>query len=105
MYAGKGAHLGLLEVALDASARAVVPSWRTTPNLALRREAGLPGAAVLLKDVQRRVAIRIRRLDSAHLLRRPAAEYTSLHALQDGALNTTAPPLAPLAASPDRVPV
>ena len=105
VYAGKARHLGLLEAALDASARAVVPAWRTTPNRALRREAGLPGAQVLLKDVQRRVALRIRRLDPAHLLRRPAADYTSLHALQDGALNVPAPPLAPPVATPNEVPV
>ena len=105
VYAGRAMHLGLLEDALDASARAVVPSWRTTPKLALRREAGLPGAEVFLKDVQRRVALRIRRLDPAHLLRRPAAEHTSLHALQDGALNTPAPPLAPPIAVPSEVPV
>ena len=52
LYAGRAKNLELLEVALDALARAVAPAWRTTPNLALRREAGLPGAQVYLKDIQ-----------------------------------------------------
>ena len=105
VYAGRAKNLGQLEAALNASARAVVPSWRTTPNLALRREAGLPGAQVYLKDVQRRVALRIRKLDPTHLLRQPAADHSSLHALQDGALDGPAPLLAPPAATSCDVPV
>ena len=105
VYAGRAKNLGLLEAALDALARAVAPAWRTTPNLALRREAGLPGAQVYLKDIQRRVALRIRRLDPGHLLRHPAGEHTSLHALQDGALDCPAPPLASPTATSCDVPV
>ena len=105
VYASRAKHLDPLETALNAAARAVAPAWQTTPNLALRREAGLPGASVYLKDIQRRVALRIRRLDPGHLLRRPAAAHTSLHALQDGALDGPAPPLAPPIAALSKVPV
>lgn len=44
-----------------------------------------------MKDVQRRVALGIRRLDAAHLLRRPPAAQTGLHALQSGGLDEPAP--------------
>ena len=76
---------------MDALARAVALVWWTTPNLALCWEAGLPGAQVYLKDIQRRVALRIR--------------HTSLHALQDGALDCPAPLLAPSLTTSSDIPV
>ena len=44
LYVGRAKHLGLLEATLDALARAIIPSWQITPNLALRQETGLPRA-------------------------------------------------------------
>ena len=104
LYARRVKDLGPIDNALQAAAKAIAPAWRTTPGPALRREAGLPGARVLVDDVRRRFAIRIRKLDPAHLLRRPAAEHTSLHAMQEGALQEPAPPLAPPIAASARLP-
>lgn len=53
---------------LAASARAILPVWRTTPVPILLREAGIPNASAWLKYITQRHALRIHRLDRHHPL-------------------------------------
>ena len=86
-------HTLLVDHALTAAARAIAPAWRTTPAAAIRREAGIPPASLLIADVRRRVRARLLRLDPHHLLRRPAPPLSGLSALQAGLLAGDGVPL------------
>lgn len=57
-----------VDTVLRATARAILPVWRTTPAPALYREAGLPPAQAWLDYISRRHALRLHRLDPAHPL-------------------------------------
>lgn len=61
-------NLKILDRAIVAAARAVLPVWKTTPIPILHREAGLPPASVLLEQIRIRAAMRLRTLDKAHPL-------------------------------------
>ncbi|KAI1002862.1 hypothetical protein K3495_g5340 [Podosphaera aphanis] len=63
-----GSHLGKLGKVYTATARAILPVYRTTPIAALLRETGLNSAEVALDDISRGAAIRTRRLDPHHPL-------------------------------------
>lgn len=56
--------------------RMALPTWRTMPTAALRRETGIPPAKVLLEERRLLAAARIRRLDEYHPLRLRALEST-----------------------------
>ncbi|KAI0991414.1 hypothetical protein K3495_g16773, partial [Podosphaera aphanis] len=58
----------MLDKVHAAAARAILPAFRTTPSVALLREAGLSPARVALDCISRRAAARIRKLDSRHPL-------------------------------------
>ena len=56
--------------------RVALPTWRTMPIAALRRETGIPPAHILLEERRLKTAARIRRLDEYHPLRLRATEST-----------------------------
>ncbi|KAI0997034.1 hypothetical protein K3495_g11150 [Podosphaera aphanis] len=62
---------------LISGIRAALPTWRTMPAAALRRETGIPPAKVLLEERRLLAAARIRRLDEYHPLRLRALESTA----------------------------
>lgn len=53
-----------------------LPTWRTMPIPALRRETGIPPAHILLEERRLKTAAQIRRLDDYHPLRLRATEST-----------------------------
>lgn len=56
--------------------RTALPTWRTMPTTALRRETGILPAKVLLEERRLLFAARIRRLNESHPLRLRALEST-----------------------------
>ena len=94
VYACRARHLGPMDDALQESAKAIAPAWRTTPRNAIRREAGIPGASGYISDVRQRLTLRIQKLDPSHLLRQRAQEHSTLYQLQGSTLQNTAPPLS-----------
>ncbi|KAI0992138.1 hypothetical protein K3495_g16049 [Podosphaera aphanis] len=62
---------------LMSGIRAALPTWRTMPAAALRRETGIPPAKILLEERRLLAAARIRRLDEYHPLRLRALESTA----------------------------
>ncbi|KAI0997973.1 hypothetical protein K3495_g10217 [Podosphaera aphanis] len=76
-----GSHLNMIEKVHRATARAVLPAYRTTPSAALFREAGLNAAELAFNNISKRAAIRTRRLDPHHLLRLRAQNSLSAPAL------------------------
>lgn len=56
--------------------RMALPTWRTMPVAALRRETGIPTAKFLLEEQRLLASARIRRLDEHHPLRLRALEST-----------------------------
>ncbi|EFZ03294.1 Reverse transcriptase [Metarhizium robertsii ARSEF 23] len=71
-HAHKGArtitktHLSKLQVILNKACHAVLPVWKTTPQVVLWKEAGIPPADIILKQQQARTALRYATLDVAH---------------------------------------
>nr|CCA28121.1 hypothetical protein SS1G_12417 [Albugo laibachii Nc14] len=65
---GVGWHTNLLDSTITKAIRAALPVWRTTPNLVLHRESGIPPATILLQQKQLLAAARIQRLDAWHPL-------------------------------------
>ena len=65
---GVGWHTNLLDNTITKAIRAALPVWRTTPNLVLHRESGIPPAIILLQQKQLLTAARIQRLDAWHPL-------------------------------------
>jgi hypothetical protein len=65
-------HLNNLRKAVLAGARAILPVFRTTPEAALYREAGLLPPEIELNQLSLLASTRIRRLDPYHPLRRRA---------------------------------
>jgi len=55
-----------IDKALVNGARAAIPAWRTTPKVALLREAGFPPAKILLDTMRRRTATRWAFADKRH---------------------------------------
>ncbi|KAI0998079.1 hypothetical protein K3495_g10111 [Podosphaera aphanis] len=58
-----GKQLAAIDNAIMAGIRATIPTWRTMPTVALRRETGIPPAHVLLEEKRLANSARIRRLD------------------------------------------
>ncbi|KAI0999414.1 hypothetical protein K3495_g8783 [Podosphaera aphanis] len=71
-----GKQLAAIDNAIMAGIRAAIPTWRTMPTVALRRETGIPPAHVLLEEKRLANSARIRRLDINHPLRLRAREST-----------------------------
>ncbi|KAI1003927.1 hypothetical protein K3495_g4283 [Podosphaera aphanis] len=71
-----GKQLAAIDNAIMAGIRAAIPTWRTMPTVALRRETGIPPAHVLLEEKRLANSARIRRLDINHPLRLRAREIT-----------------------------
>ncbi|KAI1006537.1 hypothetical protein K3495_g1683 [Podosphaera aphanis] len=65
--------LGSTKFAILMGLRAALPVVRTTPNVALHREAGIPQAKILLEGNTIRVAARLKSLDKQHPLRSRAS--------------------------------
>ncbi|KAI1002398.1 hypothetical protein K3495_g5801 [Podosphaera aphanis] len=63
--------------ALISGIHTALPTWKTLPEAALRRETGIPPAKVLLEKRRLLAAARIRRLDDYHPLRLRALESTA----------------------------
>lgn len=63
-----GGHIATMDQILTLASRAVLPAWRTTPNPALLREAGLPSATVALEEVKLRFALHLQTTDNNHPL-------------------------------------
>ena len=59
----------LLDKVVLSGARAILPVYRTTPNPALFREAGLPPSELKLDNIALSSTARLRRLDRRHPLR------------------------------------
>ncbi|KAF5137875.1 hypothetical protein E5D57_001654 [Metarhizium anisopliae] len=59
-------HLSKLQVILNKACHAVLPVWKTTPQVILWKEAGIPPADIILKQQQARTALRYATLDAAH---------------------------------------
>ncbi|KID96614.1 reverse transcriptase, partial [Metarhizium majus ARSEF 297] len=62
--------LSKLQVILNKACHAVLPVWKTTPRVILWKEAGIPPADVILKQMQARTALRYAMLDAAHPIAR-----------------------------------
>ena len=63
-----GGHIAAIDSALVIAARGILPAWRTMPNTALIRDAGLPAAQVALEEVKLRFATHLRTVDKDHPL-------------------------------------
>ncbi|KAI0992044.1 hypothetical protein K3495_g16142, partial [Podosphaera aphanis] len=63
----------LIDKAVRVALRAALPVWRTTPNVILHREGGIPPANILLEGSRLRLAARINSLDTHHPLRSRAS--------------------------------
>ena len=72
-----GNHLNALSKVYTTAARAILPVYRTTPTQALLREAGLNPAEIYLENIVRRSAVRTRRLDDRHPLRRRSTKLST----------------------------
>ena len=59
----------MVERIITMAIRVALPVFRTTPNVALHREAGIPPADLLLEGMRLRQSARLHRLDNAHPLR------------------------------------
>lgn len=59
---------GIIDETVKLAARAVLPTWKTTPIPVLHRESGLPPAKVILEQQRLRAAMRLRLLDERHPL-------------------------------------
>src|SRR5438045_6646674 len=53
---------------LTLAARGVLPVWRTTPNVTLFRDSGLPLAMAALEEAKLRFAMRLQTVDNQHPL-------------------------------------
>jgi hypothetical protein len=53
---------------LTLAAQGVLPVWRTTPNVTLFRDLGLPSAMAALEEAKLRFAMRLQTVDDQHLL-------------------------------------
>lgn len=62
-------HCGLIDKVIHMAIRAALPVWRTTPNVVLHREGGIPPARIMLEGYRLRLAARINSLDDRHPLR------------------------------------
>ena len=60
---------GLIDKALHIALRAALLVWRTTPNVVLNREGGIPPARILLEGFRLRHSARLNSLDDRHPLR------------------------------------
>ena len=77
-----------------------MPSYRTTPNNTILREAGLPPAQVLLEGARRRQAARIRTLDKHHPIVTRMGKETRLGRLTELAVEQPPAPLLPRQTTP-----
>jgi hypothetical protein len=66
--ARNGWHVGVVESTLTLAARGVLPVWRTTPNVTLFRDSGLPSAMAALEESKLRFAMRLQTVDDDHPL-------------------------------------
>lgn len=67
-----GQHLKMLSKAINLSLRVISLVFRTFPNLALHREAGIPTAHTILEEIRLGRALRIQKLDLRHHLSKRA---------------------------------
>ncbi|KAK9443865.1 putative RNA-directed DNA polymerase from transposon BS, partial [Metarhizium brunneum] len=58
--------LSKLQVILNKACHAVLPIWKTTPQVILWKEAGIPPVDIILKQQAARTALRYAILDAAH---------------------------------------
>ncbi|KAI0994897.1 hypothetical protein K3495_g13283 [Podosphaera aphanis] len=63
----------LIDKSVHLALRAALPVWRTTPNVVLHRESGIPPARMLLEGIRLRPAARLNTLDDRHPLRSRAS--------------------------------
>lgn len=73
---------GLIDKAQHITLRATLPGWRTTPNVVLHREGGIPPARILLEGFRLRLVARLNPLDDRHLLRIRAYEFPKVGTLK-----------------------
>ena len=66
--ARNGRHVEVVDKTLTLAARGVLPVWRTTPNVTLFRDSGLPSAMAALEEAKIRFAIRLQTVDDQHPL-------------------------------------
>jgi hypothetical protein len=66
--ARNGWHVGIVESTLVLAARGVLPVWKTTPNVTIYRDAGLPSAMAALEETKLRFAMRLQTVDGQHPL-------------------------------------
>lgn len=62
----------LIDKVIHQGLRAALPVWKTTPNVVLHREGGIPPARLLLEGLRLRLAARLNSLDNRHPLRERA---------------------------------
>ncbi|KAI1005063.1 hypothetical protein K3495_g3155 [Podosphaera aphanis] len=62
-------HCELIDKVIIKALRAALPVWRTTPNVVLHREGGIPPARILLEGYRLRLSARLNSLDDRHPLR------------------------------------
>ena len=63
-----GGLVTMVEQTITLAARGVLPVWRTYPNTALLRDAGLPSAMAALEEAKLRFAFRLKQVDVDHPL-------------------------------------
>ncbi|CEJ92618.1 hypothetical protein VHEMI08257 [[Torrubiella] hemipterigena] len=61
--------LNAIQKCLNTACKAILPVWRTTPNIYLWKEAGVPAAEDQIKATRVRISLRIATLDDQHPLR------------------------------------
>jgi ribonuclease HI len=66
--AQNGWHVDVIENTLTLAARGVLPVWRTTPNVTLFRDSGLPSGMAALEESKLRFAMRLQTVDNHHPL-------------------------------------
>ena len=86
-----GEHIKTIEKALTISLRGVLPNWKTTPNVALFRDAAVPSAEAVLEETKLRFAMRLQTVDEKHPLvkrMKPATIRRGRHAGRPAPLRT-----------------
>ncbi|KAI0997120.1 hypothetical protein K3495_g11067 [Podosphaera aphanis] len=63
----------LIDKSVHLALRAALPVWRTTPNVVLHRESGIPPARMLLEGNRLHLVVRLNTLDDRHPLRSRAS--------------------------------
>ncbi|CEJ95213.1 hypothetical protein VHEMI10708 [[Torrubiella] hemipterigena] len=71
-----------IQSCLNTACRAILPVWKTTPEVYMWREAGIPAAEDLIRAARSRISLRIATLDRRHPIRERLDDFERRCALE-----------------------